>query len=217
MGRIDIGQEVERLHQEAERLHQEAFKNIQTIEKEIAEHHRSPPGSLGLPPLLEKKRQSENVPDFIFRIGSPVYDRVFVFQTDKEDETYGDGMIAKPKYVQIRDSQQSARGIIISAGLQALDALRSNGIDIGHTVYISRMSTYSIPAGYVLGKEFRVLLLHAGEICASEDLLQALNSGACKIEVRDVTHGGVTQKEHFYVDENGQVWNPVNPNFTEDY
>jgi len=210
MGKIDIAGEIERQEKSA-------FEAEKVIEQEVKDKHMSPPGSLRLPPLLEAKRWKENIPDFYFKKGMAVYDRVLIAQTTDEDETFGGGLIQKAKVTLMRETQQSSRGVIISAGLQALDALRSNGIDIGHTVHVARMSTYAIPVGYVGGKEFRALLVHAGEICLSEDLLQAVNEGRCRIEAKDITRDGITQREHYYVDENGNVWNPVNPNFTEDY
>jgi hypothetical protein len=176
------------------------------------------PKDMGLPPLLEKKRQKHFIPDFVFEKAQAVYDRVVVYQVPEEETgRYGGGPIEMTDRARYRDEAEAPRAVIISAGLQALDALMSNGIGIGHTIYISRMSTYSIHAGWVLGKEKRVLVVHAGEICTSEDLLRALREGRCRVEIKEIERDGVKQREHFFVDEKREVWNPVHPNFTEDY
>jgi hypothetical protein len=191
-----------------------AEKQIGVIGQEVRDKHLSPPGALGLPPLLEKKRLEHEIPDFYFTTAQAVYDRVLIVQlVENEGGKYAGTRIEMTNKAQYKDQREAPRGVIISAGLHALDALRSNGIDIGHTVYISRMSTYRIVMGVVMGKDFDALVVHAGEITMSEDLL---HSGA-RVEVRDIERDGVVQKEHFFVDEKGEVWNPVHPNFTEDY
>ncbi len=128
-----------------------------------------------------------------------VYDRVLVWQFPDAHvgkETYGDGPIVKATTTLERIYQSIPRGLIISVGLGAMDALKSNGFDVGHVAYFCVNSPYRLPLDD--HDEHHLVLLRAGDLIASEDLAQALDKGECHIVERD----GV----HMLVDSDGKTW-----------
>lgn len=197
----------------------EVFKRkVEAMEAELRSK-MSPPGALGLPPLLDKRRIERGICDAAFKFQA-AFDRILVAQYDEEAErdTYLDGgLIIKTDIAKRRDSMQAPRGVIISAGLRALDNLRSNGIDIGHQVTFVRVAPYRITVEWVGGVEQSLLVLRDGDVIASLDTMEALRSGKAKVESKDVvdTNGNVIT-QHFYVDENGKSWAPQIPWVADD-
>jgi hypothetical protein len=177
----------------------------------IRAHHMSGPGKLGLPELLEKKRLKYCIPDEAF-LYQPVFDQVLVQQIPRRDQEKGNGAGKIPgtrlystKNTESRMMQEHPRGIIISAGAAALESFLSNGVDIGHTVILMRLSPWRLPVGtvYGYGAEMYVMVLHAGNIIASEDLRE-------KMKLREVAY--VVDKETcqvVYKDETGHKWLPI--------
>lgn len=190
------------------------------LKKEIEENpgkYVSPPGSLNLPPLVDKKRCEELIPDFFFG-NTPTFDRIHVFQIDANDsETYEGTSIVKPVGANKRDLQECPRGILLNGGLAALDNLRSNGVDLGHTVSFIRQAPWRMKMGAILGHELYVLLLRDGDITGSDDLGAQTRSGEVKLETRTFEKGGVEITEHFYVDPSGKEWTATEPVISEDY
>ena len=67
--------------------------------------------------------------------------------------------------------------IIVSAGTDALDNLRSHGMDLGHIVSIIREAPYGIRMATVYGKKHVLMIINVGDICASEDLAFEMREG----------------------------------------
>lgn len=133
-----------------------------------------------------------------------VYDRVLVWQFPDEKvgkATYGGGKILKAPSTIDRIAQSIPRGIIITAGLGCMDALKANGMDVGHVVYFCVNSPYRLPLDD--GDKHFLCLLRAGDMVASEDLARALDAGECSIEVRDSVH--------VLADAQGAIWKPRLP------
>lgn len=131
----------------------------------------SPPGAFGLPELLEARRLECSLPDAMFS-SHCVYDRILVAQIAEENRdtfTRG-GMLIKPEKTKAREMEQAPRGIIVTAGLLALDHLRSNGMDLGHIVRFVRNSVYRIVVDNVEGTDVELMVLRSGDIVSSEDL-----------------------------------------------
>jgi hypothetical protein len=173
---------------------------------------QTPPGGIpGLCPLLEARRFTHGIPNGAFKTQA-AFDVCFVHQVSRfETETYGTTKIVMPKTAKKRVDEETPRGVLVSAGLQALDHLRSNGIDLGHMVSLIRMAPWRMPIDNVLGAEQYVLILRTGDITGSEDLREALAAGKCRIEFNKET------RQHIYVDEQGQPWTPTVPFLPEDY
>lgn len=139
----------------------------------------------------------------------PVYDRVYVSQVSRHlGETQGEGKIIMPDVVQMREEQQACLGIIVGAGLKALDELRSHGMDLGHLVRFVRNLVFRIPVATIGGKDFWLLVLEAGDIVGSCDLALAIKERRVRTIVKDLEDGS---KQHLHCDEDGKIWAPQEP------
>lgn len=181
------------------------------FQKEI-EANFSPPGVLGLPRLLEDKRVKYGIPDSAWK-SQAVFNKILVWQLPiDEAATYGGGLIVKTDERKARERNEAPRGIIVSAGLQALDELRSHGVDLGHTVHFTHTAPFRKRLSAIAGKEPSLVILHSGDIFDSEELAETLKSRRARIVAREVD--GVT--EHFYCDETGKAWTPAQDVPSED-
>lgn len=177
----------------------------------------APPGALGLHPLVDARRLAYGIPDGAFN-HIAMFDRVIVAQLPEvEGETViKGGKIIAPEQVRKRLEREAPRGIIISAGLQALDALVSNGCGLGHIVRFIRNAPYRFAVDSVGGIEVKVMLLRAGDIVSSEDLYENVKAAKVRTEVRETTIDGVVVRSHLFIDEQGQSWNPSDPWIADD-
>jgi hypothetical protein len=110
-----------------------------------------------------------------------------------------------PESVKQREKNKAPAGIIVSAGLSALDQLRSHGVDLGHKVLFCHTAPYHIRYDSVLGVEQHLIILQACDIIGSEDLASNLKSR----EVRYLARRTKTSVEHTFIDENGNPWLPA--------
>ena len=120
---------------------------------------------------LEERIKKYNIPAPLYE---PVFDRVLVFQIPTmESETFRDGVIFKPNETKKRESAQSPRGVVVSAGMRARDILESHGIQLGDIVWFARhtMWRHELDAS---SKSFSVI--RAGEVCGSEDLFDRIGT-----------------------------------------
>ena len=131
----------------------------------------APRGSFNIPMLLDERRFEYGIPNSVFD-HFPVFDKVYVYQiTTKERETYSvGGAIVMPEARQAHEKNTAPRGIIVSAGLQALDSLRSTGIDVGHIIRFKKFSPFIQPIEGVKGHELTIMVIRDGDIVSSEDL-----------------------------------------------
>lgn len=165
-------------------------------DEEIAKHI-SPPGKLQLPvellpPLLERRRVEYYCPDQAFDI-MPAVDTVHVWQIGQQRATFSKGgRIVMSEQGRDQSRFESPRGIIVTAGLLALDQLRSHGMDLGHVVYLLRMSPYRLPMDLIGHRDVGgLLVLHAGDIKGSEDTMAMLRSGELRVKrIKERAPGG---------------------------
>lgn len=170
----------------------------------------APPGALGLPALLEERRLKYGIPDGAFK-QQALYDRLLVCQIPEwEGDTYGDTQILMPESGKKRMEESAPRGVIVSAGLLALDHLRSHGSDIGHIVKFVRLAPWRLICDMIGGHEFPLLVLRSGDLIADEDLAARLRAGSTKVAA-DAEHG------HHLVDGDGVRMSPGKPYIPEDY
>lgn len=195
-----------------ERTREKAIRLQKGIEARM-----SPKGKLKLPPLLDKRRIEWGIIDSAFDTTCG-YDRIHVWQipeTDKSETFIEGGRIITPETAKRRIDDEASRGVLVSAGLTALDNLRSHGFDLGHIVRFVRLAPWRIRIGSIEGMEMQVLVMRDGDLTASEDLTQALRRGQCEIKaIRDRKTGA---QRHVYVDRKGKIWAPQMPWIADDY
>lgn len=182
------------------------------LQREI-EANFSPPGALGLPGLLDSKRVKHGIPDSAWK-SQAVFNKILVWQLPiDEADTYGGGLIQKTDAQKKRELSEAPRGVIVSAGLQALDELRSHGVDVGHTVFFTHLAPFRKRLPAIAGREPALVILHAGDIFDSEELASNLKARVVRTLTRE-SEGGIIQ--HFYCDELGKIWNPAQNVASED-
>ena len=163
------------------------------------------PGQLGLPKLLDEKRVKYGIPNSAWNV-HPAFNKVLVWQIPLEDtKSYGGGLIQKTDAVLKRELTEAPRGVVIGAGLTALDNLRSHGIDVGHTVVFTHLAPFRLRLPMIAGKESVLVIVEAEYIFASEELAKNLKSRQCRILAKEIPNGPT---EHYYIDENGRTWQP---------
>jgi hypothetical protein len=171
---------------------------------------------LGLGPLVEKKRWLYGIPDMAFFNQSPAFNKILVAQipeVGEESDVYAGTNIIKTEIAKKRDLVEAPRGVIVGAGLQALDELRSNGIDIGHTIGFTRLAPFRRRAGVIAGQPILLVVLLAGDVVDSEDLGEMLRQRKCRVVAKPNEEGVMI---HHFIDQNGKMWNPVEANVPED-
>lgn len=175
-------------------------------ESEKMRKHMSPPGSLLLPPFLEARRQEYGLPDCIFSIDA-VFQHLFLFQLageEHKDKQYGDSGLFMTDRAAAREEKEEPRGIIVSAGVDALDYLVSHGMCMGHIVYFCEEAPYGIRVGIVEGKEKKLVMIDAGDVVASQDLAKARLAGDLQV-VMDYDD----DNKHKMVGRDGNAWTPI--------
>ena len=176
--------DAQRLAADIEELHKAQAQQDKrlAIAKRLEEEwkkHVAPAGAIqGLPPLLEKRRLEYQIPDKAFS-RTCMFDKILLFQIPMwEDETYGDTRIIMPEMGQERVEESAPRGIIVSAGLQALDVLHSHGSGLGHKVLYVHLSPWRVPFMMISGHELYLIPLRVGDLVADEDTAQGLLDGS---------------------------------------
>jgi hypothetical protein len=185
-------------------VEQQRRTHLEEIKKNFAE-----PGTLGLPRLLDAKRVKYGIPNSAFSF-HPGFNMVLIWQVPLEDsKTYGGGLIEKTEVTLKRELNEAPRGVIVSAGLTALDNLRSHGFDVGHTVVFTHLAPFRLRLPSIAGKEPQLVIVQAELVFGSEELAQALKDRTCRLSSK-TNEDGMT--EHYYIDENGKAWKPQTVN-----
>jgi hypothetical protein len=169
----------------------------------------APPGALGLPEALEKKRIAHGITDGAFR-EQPLFDRILVWQIGPHEDGTADDKspIVLTDATISREKTEAPRGILVSAGASALDQLESHGCRIGDTVSFLRCAPYRIRVDTVRGHDFYCIVLSAGDLVSSEDLRERLKSGETRLErvtYQDQVTGAKSRVSIFVDNDSGFV------------
>lgn len=151
----------------------------------------SPPGALGLPPLLESRRLQYGITDGAFKTQA-FGERIVVWQMPVAKKT--EGGILLPESTQSHEQATSPKAVLVSAGLAALDILRGHGIELGSIVRTIAYAPLRLEADIVGGKSVPVLPMNCGEILGAEDTFEALRDGRLRIEFNGTQHVYVSAK-----------------------
>jgi hypothetical protein len=170
----------------------------------IIRERMSPAGALGLPRLLDERRAEYGITDGAFKFQAS-FDRVFIWQIPmQKGDKFEGSLIHMAESTQMRERNKAPHGVIVSAGLLALDSLRSNGLDLGHRVLFAHSAPYHIRYDVVEGQEYHLIILTAGDIIGSEDLATNLSKRVVRIKANDAA--GYPQ--HSLINEEGKPWLP---------
>jgi hypothetical protein len=163
----------------------QAEGELRTIELErISKSEKmSPPGALHLPDLLERRRWEAGITDEAFQ-QFPIGENVFIYQIPVlEGATFAGTKLFAATGAKEADKFSAGRGIIVAAGLPALDYLWSYGVEPGHIVRITKLSTMRLVlAGHTKGREEYLLVFHCSECRCSTDLGYDVIDGRARVE-----------------------------------
>lgn len=165
----------------------------------------SPAKTMGLPGLLDERRLEWLITDGAFS-HAPLFNRVYVHQIPRFVNKKK-GLIHMPDTKASQELRSCHRGIIVGAGCLALDALRSNGVDLGHIVNFLHVNPFRIFVDYAEGFEMQVLSMTVDCIADSEDLADTLRSKVASVQIVD--------GKHQISDAEGKLWDPRMPEGTE--
>lgn len=140
--------------------------------------------------LLDRRIAEYDIPMWP---GEACFSRILVYRIpDKaaKRETFVEGgAIVMPDTVHSNNEFRSPRGIIVSAGLQAMDVLRGNGMQLGEMIWMSSHSPWRFQVDTKKdGKDVEFYFMQAGDVTLSEDLLAARQAGKIRVELRDGKH-----------------------------
>jgi hypothetical protein len=133
--------------------------------------------STATPLLLHRLKQF----DIPLPKGRPVYDRIYVYPLEGKDQ--GDRFEGSVlfKAEQSKDLYGASRGIIVKAGIKALEHMWSHGVELGHMVIVARLSPWERKYEGK-GRIHKVMVLRSSEIVSSEDLEEDVLAGCLDFE-----------------------------------
>lgn len=155
----------------------------------LIKERMGPPGALKLPPLLEAARLKYGIPDGAFK-SQASFDRIYVWPIEMFDgeATFRGTSIIKPMLSQRKDMQEGHRGVLISAGLIALDHLKSHGIELGHIVSTNKNVPFARRCEQLEAEDMFYLVMRDADLAGSETLAQELLEGTKVVVENDGTH-----------------------------
>lgn len=177
---MDIAKALREHNEKENRLVERALVARQIADK--LEASLAPRGTYKIPKLLDERRFEYAIPNGCFE-HFPLFDKVYIWQLNMtERETYTEGgSILKPEARIAYDRKTAPRGIIVAAGLAALDSLRSAGADIGHIVRFKKFAPFMQEVCDIDGHTLEVLTLRDGDMVSSEDLAREYHQGIVRI------------------------------------
>jgi hypothetical protein len=154
----------------------------------LIKERMSPEGALHLPDKLEAARLKHGIPDGFFRVAAG-FDRIFVFPIDPfdADEKLPGSFLYRAELTKQKDLQEGYRGVLISAGLTAMDRLMSHGYELGDIVMTNKNVPFARRMELIEGKPMFVLVMRDGDLAGNETLQADILAG--KRRVVDVGGG----------------------------
>lgn len=162
---------------------EEDFQTVAERLEPVVRKMQARKGKLGLDPVLDERRLKYAAPDAIWDAAA-AFDKILVWQIVEDGEE--DGKVAgtrlfAPKTAKRRNREETPRGFICSAGMLALDILKSNGMKVGDIVHFVKLAPFRRPVLKLEGWTFVVLCLNMGDIVDNEDVAQRLKSGELRL------------------------------------
>lgn len=166
---LGVNEEEDELKQLAEKQRQ-LYIVAESIEQKLKESLK-PSGYYNISELLDSRRLEYLIPNGAFEC-YPAFDKVFIWQlSTTEGNTYSKGgSIIMPDQIIAAKRNTAPRGIIVSAGLKAMDSLYSTGIEIGHIVRFKKFAPFILEVDNIDGHALTVMVMRDGDVEASEDL-----------------------------------------------
>jgi hypothetical protein len=142
----------------------------------------SPPEALKLSPKLEAARQKWGIPDGFFKYAAG-FDRIFVFPVDPfdQDDKLPNSFLFRAQTTKQKDLQEGFRGVLISAGLTAMDRLMSHGYELGDIVMTNKNVPFARRMELLEGEPMFVLVMRDGDLAGNETLQADILAGRRRV------------------------------------
>lgn len=150
--------------------------------------------------LLDAAIEEYGIPPWPYEAA---FDRVIVYSLPEakatRDTFIEGGIIYKVEAKKEDDKRQSPRAVLVSAGLGAMDVLRSHFMGLGHVLWVARLSPWrhEVEMGKD-GKPVSFMFLRVGDIVGSETLQAWIRAGRVRVTVDQ-------QGVHHYEAEDGAL------------
>ncbi len=175
------------------------------LEEEAAKHFPVV-APFPIPRLLDEKRRKYGIPLSAFT-SQPMFDQILVWQIPvDESKTYGESKLVKTDTTLKQELTEAPRGVIVAAGLTALDQLASHGAAVGHTIYFYQIAPLRMRLPPLAGKSPALVMIQARYVFGSEELSENLKTRKVRTIARLNAEG---IEEHFFCDEKGKTWKPA--------
>lgn len=150
-----------------------------------------------IPPLLAKRIREYDIPD---APGQAMFHRILIYQIPDDAsarETFAEkGRIVMPETTKAVKKDRSPRGVIVSAGLQALDYMRDHGMELGEMVWFSPHVPTRFDVNRLAdGRQALFFFMAVSDIIVSQDTPERLASGELTLTYAIGEHGG----KHVYL------------------
>jgi len=139
---------------------------------------------------LDEARKRYGIPDCVFEACVPLFERVYVWQLPmREGATWSaTSAILVPDTKASFEHKTSGRGVLVGAGLKALDVLRSNGVELGDVVRFNRLSPEILESGRIGTESITVMVMYTSNLTGSEDLAKRIAAGDAAIQRQGQIH-----------------------------
>lgn len=166
-----------------------------------------------VPPLLKARAKKYGIPEACFDQVA-MFDRALLWQIDMTDEDADKvapgSTLFKPAKAIDKDKTMAPRGVVVTAGLGALDFLWAHGAELGSIVKFVRLSPWRMPMVNKPGEPaIDMQVVRVGDQVACEDLVGMVKEGRAEL-VR--SKSGVHQ---WRID--GELRPRVEPTASDDY
>jgi hypothetical protein len=143
-----------------------------------------------IPPLLANRLNELQIPPWP---GQACFERVIVYRIPDDSSTnetfVKGGVIVKLDSRVATDKDRACRGVVVSAGLAAMDVLVSNGMQLGEMVWFAPFVPYRFEVGTRAdGTPWEFYFMNVGDIVLSEDILQRVVDGDVNLSKVGNTH-----------------------------
>jgi hypothetical protein len=137
--------------------------------------------------LLEKRVKEYDIPSWP---GEAQFERIIVFQIPAEaDAQEKIGSLFVPQKTRDAQLAKSPRGIVVSAGLKALDIMYSHGMELGEMIWLASWSPFRVQTEVKSGgATVEFFFMSVGDIILSEDMKARFASGEVYLQLQGDTH-----------------------------
>lgn len=149
-------------------------------DSDMFRRHMSDPGAFPIPERLEKQRLELPIPDQAFQYAAG-FSRVLLWPVEEYSLKKTDSNLVLPQAYADGRRARSPRGVLISAGLDALDSMWHHGYELGDIVWCLRFNPNRIEV-QIETKTIEIRILDIGDIVVNESLAERLKAKEVEYE-----------------------------------